>query len=368
VAETPALYCLCQERLIDRPLRRTPGLPRRLLAVAAILILVASALPIRIAAVTTWSRNLYTSSAFMYQDPYYTACTAAAVMIMLNTAALRHTGGDGFVWTPTRLKNDTAHPTNYRDMVSILGFERAYDTLRRTAAGSDAHGWRNALNSYGWGHDAMVDPTKMVYDDRAYRSFDAAAHAAVRAIAQFAKPVGILGWAGGHAQVMTGYIVTGSDPAVSNDFVVNYIYLSDPLRSDAIVNRRISATSWHYGNLHYRFQRYRETDSPHDDGYTPGTIRSSVSPLVGPSEWYHRWVLVLPIRNGLATPAPSPTPAPTPPPTPTPAASATPSQSTSPKPSVTPSTSSAPTPTPVPTSPPTTSPTASPYPSAPASP
>ncbi len=34
-------------------------------------------------------------------------------------------------------------------MTSILAFERSHDTLRSTSAGSDAHGWRNALNYYG---------------------------------------------------------------------------------------------------------------------------------------------------------------------------------------------------------------------------
>ena len=97
------------------------------------------------------------SSAFLYQDPYYTACTAASTMFMLNTIAYRDTGGNGFAWTPYRVKSNKADTADYRDMTSILAFARRNDTLRSTSAGSDPHGWRNALNHYGWGRDAMTD-------------------------------------------------------------------------------------------------------------------------------------------------------------------------------------------------------------------
>ena len=83
--------------------------------------------------------------AMVYQDPYFTACTAASVMTMLNTIAGRGTGGEGFGWVPYRVKN-SAIQAETRDMTSILAFERSRDTLRSTSAGSDAHGWRNALN------------------------------------------------------------------------------------------------------------------------------------------------------------------------------------------------------------------------------
>ena len=36
--------------------------------------------PAQAQASTTWSRNLYVSGAMVYQDPYFTACTAASVM------------------------------------------------------------------------------------------------------------------------------------------------------------------------------------------------------------------------------------------------------------------------------------------------
>ena len=59
----------------------------------------------------------------------------------------------------------------------------------------------------------------------------------------------------------------------------------------------MSVTSFRLGSLTYRFRRYSQVDSPYDDPYTPGWIRSSVRS--GPSEWFARYVLILPVRNGL---------------------------------------------------------------------
>jgi hypothetical protein len=281
---------------------------RVLVATAAAALALGSVVPGVAAASGTWTKNLYASSAFLYQDPYYTACTAADTMIMLNTIALRGTGGPGFIWRTSRTKND---PNDPRDLTSILAWERNNDTLEPGGDGSDAHGWRNALNYFGWGAGAMTDAARMMYTDQAYTSFDDAVHAAVVAIARFNKPVGVLAWSGGHAQVLTGYVATGEDPRRSDAFAVTSVYLSDPLKADGIRNRKLSLSSFASGDLHYRFRWYTYTDSPFDDPYTPGTLQSSVSPTVGPSEWYHRWVIVAPIRSQLpaaeAAPAPSPT-------------------------------------------------------------
>jgi hypothetical protein len=260
-------------------------------------------------AATVWTRNLYHSSGFVYQDPYMTACVAAATMMMLNFIDLRDTGGEGFRWTAyrTRKSSDTK---NYRDMTSIFWFARKHDTLAPGPSGSDTHGWRNALNAYGWGSTAMRDPSKRVYDDRQFTSFGAAVKAAVRAIAMFGKPVGILGSAGGHAQVMTGYVVTGEDPATSDAFSVNYVYLSDPLRGRWIRNKKLSLDTFRSGSSRVRFRRYYQGDSPRDDVYTGGWRRSSVVRSRGASEWYGKYVLVLPVRDGLPPPEPAPEPQP----------------------------------------------------------
>jgi hypothetical protein len=302
----------------------------------------------------TWTTNLYDWRAFLYQDPYGTACTAASTMIMLNTIAYRSTGGSDFRWTPYRVKNTTANRFDARDMTSILWFARAHDTLSAGGSGSDGHGWRNALNYYGWGSAAVTDATKRVYDDLEYTTYDAAVHAAVQAIARYGMPVGILGWAGKHAQLMTGYVVEGDDPAQSDAFSVLYVYLSDPLYADRLVNTKISNAAFKGGSWRVRFQAYRETDSPYDDPYKPGWKRSAVSATWGPSEWYHRWVIVAPIRAGIPTgdphptPTPSPTPTPTPPPTPsdTPPVEPSPSPASSPDGSIDPAVSPEPSPAP----------------------
>jgi hypothetical protein len=273
------------------------------------------------AAASTWQLNLYNRYGVVYQDPYPTACAAAAAMMMLNFTALAHTGGDAYRWTSYRVQHSSS-PTNYRDMTSILYFERTHDTLSSRSSGTDAHGWRNAMNYYGWGSTVMRDASLRVYDDLQFNTFTAAVKSAVRAIARYRMPVGILGWAGHHAQVMTGYVVTGANPANSTDFTVNNVYLTDPLRSDGYVNAKISASAFQTGNLHYRFRAYREADSPYDDGYSPGWKRSSVLPSVSTSEWYRRWVIIAPIRSGPGSgpsQTPSPTPTPTPAPTDTPA-------------------------------------------------
>ena len=301
------------------PERRRPVARRGTLlaGVLAMALLASAAPPPTASATTTWSRNLWVPSAFVYQDPYFTACTAASTMFMLNVIAYRQAGGTGFTWTPSRVRN-SPDPAVTTDMTSILAFERAHDTLRAGGLGSDAHGWRNALNAYGWSQDALTDPTSMVFEDRSYRTFSGAVRAAVKAIARRGMPVGVLGWAGGHAQVMTGYVVTGADPRVSDSFTVVSVYLSDPLRRNRIVNRRINLESLRSGALTYRFQAYRDTSSPYDDPLRDGTLAGAVRPASGPSEWYRRWVLVLPVRSGLAAPEPTPEPTPSATPEPTP--------------------------------------------------
>jgi hypothetical protein len=273
------------------------------------------ALPVPGAATTTRSLNLFAPGTFLYQDPYMSSCTAAAAMMMLNTIDVRDVGGPGFTWTVNRTKND---PSDARDLLSVLAWARAHDTLASGTLGSDPHGWRNALNWFGWGSGR--EAAGRVYQDRAYATFSGAVKAAVRAIARYQMPVGMLGRAGRHAQVMHGYTVIGADPAVSNDFAVVAVFVSDPLRSAALVNRRLSLETLRSGSLRIRFRPYREVDSPRDDPYTGGWIRSSVLPSTAPSEWYGRWVVILPVRVGVPVSTPTPTPTPTATPAPTPMA------------------------------------------------
>jgi hypothetical protein len=205
---------------------------------------------------------------------------------MLNFIALRSVGGDGFLWIPT---NSSA----VRD--AILAWERRNDTMAG-GVGSDPHGWRNALNFYGWGAGTLVSGSR-VYDDFSYSSYSSAMKAAVRALVATGKPVGMLGWRGAHAQMITGYYGLVGNPFAqdaagkyTNTFTVGGFYLSDPLRRSSAVNRAISYTGLaHTLTYKWRFQRYYETDSKYDDPYTPGYRASK-------AEWYSRFVLILPVR------------------------------------------------------------------------
>ena len=226
----------------------------------------------------TYTRNLYDGRLVRYQDPDYTACVASSTLMMLNFVASMGTKGPGFRWTKT---------TSYSSQEQILAWERAYDSYASTSPGTDPHGWRNGLNHFGW--DAFTKASTMVYADRAYSSYDAAVKASVESIARFGKAVGILGWAGGHAQIMNGYEVYGQDPALSSDFRVVSVYLTDPLRSDRLRNARISNADFKNGSTVYRFRPYAWTDSPKDDPYTPGDSASY-------KEWYGKWVVVLAVR------------------------------------------------------------------------
>jgi hypothetical protein len=230
--------------------------------------------------------NTFVATGFRYQDPNWAACTATSVRSMLNFISKRSVGGEGFRWAPT---NSSA----VRDR--ILAWERRHDTMAG-GDGSDPHGWRNALNYYGWGAGALVAGAR-VYDDFSYSSYSSAMKAAVRALVSTGKPVGMLGWRGAHAQMITGYYgLVGNPFAVdetgkyTNAFTVSGFYLSDPLRASKAVNRGISYTGL-ASTLTYkwRFQRYYEKDSKYDDPYTPGY-------RVSKTEWYSRFVLILPVR------------------------------------------------------------------------
>jgi len=225
----------------------------------------------------TYSRNLY-SSLVRYQNPDMTSCVAASTLIMLNEVATTGRKGDGFAWTPSVALGRQR---------TIMRWARAHDTLEIGPGGTDPNGWRNALNQYGWGD--YQDPATMTYQVYASTSYGATVKAAVVAMARYHRPVGILAWAGGHAQVLNGYVVYGQDPAVSTDFTVQYVDITDPLKRDLLRNKKISYANLIHGPLKYRLRKYRQTDSPRDDPYTPGFLAAD-------DAWYGQYVLVLPVR------------------------------------------------------------------------
>jgi hypothetical protein len=232
------------------------------------------------------SLNLFVAAGFRYQDTNYYACTATSALDMLNFIALRGTGGTGFRWTIS-LSNAR------RD--ALLGWERTHDTLAG-GNGSDPHGWRNALNYYGWGSAALYAGSR-VYEDYGYSSYERGVKAAVRSMIRFRKPIGIAAWRGTHAHVITGYDGLKGDPFArdaegryTNDFTIAAVYLTDPLKASGVVNSRVTySTLGSTTNQRVRFAAYWETDSPYDDAYTSGWIRAR-------DEWYGRWVVIAAIR------------------------------------------------------------------------
>jgi hypothetical protein len=223
--------------------------------------------------VGTWYFDLYDSRAPRYQEPDKTACTAASTVSMLNTIA--YDGWDAtLVWQPD---------TSYRTQERVLAFERDHMTMIRSHPGSDPHGWRNALNYFGWG-----SLTADVYRDAAYSSQSQAEKAAISALARYRKPVGILSQYGAHAQFITGYRVVGHDPASGSlDFTVLGVYLTDPWRSGRYRDEYVSYARWQWGFNWLRFNEYRQTDSPY---------RDPIDGRVGRTEWYGKWVIVEPAR------------------------------------------------------------------------
>jgi hypothetical protein len=223
----------------------------------------------------TWTFNMYDQRAVRWQDPDETACTAASTEMMLNmiflgadvdAASPRGPLPTALLWRPD---------TTYAVQETILAYARANMTMSPSSAGTDPHGWRNALNYYGWGSIGAG-----VYRDSAYSSFDAAAKAAVISLARYHRPVGVLSRAGRHSQIINGYRVSGEDPRVG-------VYVTDPLRSDAVRNTWLSSRNWQSGPTELRFTPYLETDSPYVD---------SIDGQAGKTEWYGKWVIIDAVR------------------------------------------------------------------------
>jgi hypothetical protein len=230
----------------------------------------------------TWSMNLYREGAVRYQNPDYRACTAAAAMSMLNLIAYSTdetlpTSRGSASLISLRWQVDTS----YGRQEDILTFERDHMTMYGWADGSDPHGWRNALNWYGWGSlDAGV------YRDASFKSFTDAAWSVVVAIARTHKPVGILAWSGSHAQFVTGYKVTGADPRVSDNFTIDAVYLTDPLAGDGIRNKQVSYATWRSGPGIVRFGECWQRESP---------ARDPIDGQIGDRDWWGKFVIIEPV-------------------------------------------------------------------------
>jgi hypothetical protein len=231
-----------------------------------------------------WTMNMYQANAVRFQNPDWQACTAASAesmlnLITLNTAEVAPIGPQGHMPTPAmRWQFDNSYDMQH----AILLWERDHMTMSRSYPGSDPHGWRNALNHFGWGSVYAG-----VYVDTAYPSFDAAARATVSAIARFEKPVGILGWFGAHAQMVTGYTVRGEDPRIGDDWTIAGVYITDPLQADNIRNTYVRYEDWRYGPLYFRFSPYWQNES-----FFPDPLDGTVGYRV----WRGKWVIINPVK------------------------------------------------------------------------
>lgn len=232
----------------------------------------------------TYSYNLYDGRAVRYQNPDQTACTATAAMIMLNTTYYASTSkwpvnaggsafGATFVWKPH---------ASYAAQEAILKWERGHMTMALYKPGADVHGWRNALNYFGWG-----SITAGVYADYSYKTFAQAAMATVQSIALTNLPVGILAWYGAHAQVVTGYSVTGQDPRTgSTRFTINGVYMTDPLAEQKHRDVYVTYQRWRAGPMDVRFMPYFQKEAIYKD---------PIDGKVGRVEWAGKYVIVGPV-------------------------------------------------------------------------
>lgn len=269
-----------------------PGAFRTALALAAVLLLtstgrVAATNPLSEGATTEvtpppaiWTMNLFDPALVRFQNPDWSACTAAAAESMLNIIAQSYDAdmppprGSSLPTPSFRWQIDTS----YQTQENILAYERQNMTMYWSSPGTDPHGWRNALNNYGWG--SMYAG---VYVDSAYPSFEDAAARAVYSVARTEKPVGILGWFGGHAQYVTGYEVQGDDPRVGDNYTILGVFLTDPLEADRMNNTFVPYYTWKTGPYYLRFSPYYHSDSPATD---------PIDGQVGYREWWGKWVII----------------------------------------------------------------------------
>ena len=231
----------------------------------------------------TWSVNLYDPSVVRLQNPDRTACVAAATVSMLGIISLSPLGDTPPVGSSIPIVSFRWAASNgYATQERVQEFERRHMTMSSHFKGGDPHGWRNALNYFGWG-----SINAGVYRDVGYPSFATATKAAVNALARIGKPVGVVGWSGAHAQYITGYVVTGEDPRISSNYSIVGVYMSDPLRRIEMPNNFIPLAEWKSGPEEIAFSRYEQFGSDRVD---------PVDGQIGDIEWYHKWVLVEPVE------------------------------------------------------------------------
>lgn len=143
-----------------------------------------------------FAMNLYRRNDFVAQYTFEW-CVGASLQMALN------------------LSTDASH-TSRADQERL--WEMARDRSDSPFGGANPRGWTAALNDLG------VGPYRLV----SLPSFEAAVEAAVVAIRDTDRPVGLVMWRGRHAWVMSGFEST-ADPARHDAFDVTGIRVLDPL-------------------------------------------------------------------------------------------------------------------------------------------
>lgn len=183
-------------------------LPRRTLAVVALLLATLVAGPIAPVGAATWNGrfSIWRGNAF---SPQYldASCVGATIQIMLNLIDGRR----------DRSKNR---------QLQYLAYAARNSRYPVTDDGADPEGWARAMREYGGGSDYgwVTDST-----------VQAALHRAAGQIRKTGKPVGLLVHFGRHAWVMTGFEST-ADPKVTNDYEVTAAEVVGPLWPNGTLN------------------------------------------------------------------------------------------------------------------------------------
>ena len=252
-----------------------------LVAVAALAVLVAAPM-VAAAGPVTRTLDVYDPRAALWQDPDKLACTSAAAQMMLNLVAYEATaeyfaparqprGRAGSTLAPRHVAPDDGVDARLR----ALEHDDAR-VVRRVRSTRLAQ--RPQLLRLGLGQGRGVRGS-------AYPSFDEAARAVVVALAE-SRPVGILARAGGHAQLVTGFVVSGEDPRAGGEFTILGVYVTDPLLSAGMRDAFVSLDTWRSGASTIRFAPYLQADSP---------FRDAIDGNAGTTEWYGKWVVVEPV-------------------------------------------------------------------------
>jgi hypothetical protein len=139
--------------------------------------------------------NLYRKGDFVSQATK-DQCVSAAMQIMLNIVG---PDNDRTARTQARLARLAKRLSDARD------------------GGTEPLGWARGLERRGAGHyEVVVEPTR----SRAIRR-------GIEAIRATGRPVGLLVWRGAHSWVLHGFKTT-ADPALTDDYRIKGLWLSDP--------------------------------------------------------------------------------------------------------------------------------------------